>query len=118
MENFAPEAEINGETTSTFLGAQGQKQPPSMREGDHEVVEGVREVKKETPSVGYAATVSLRLGHGAVLTTHRVVIHYRPATSLPQRWRSRAKGTSLKEGDCETPRPEDYIAVWEHPFQP
>ena len=28
-------------------------------------------------------SVSLRLGHGAALTTHRVVIHYRAVTSLP-----------------------------------
>ena len=30
-------------------------------------------------------TVSLRLGHGAALTCHRHVIHYRAAASLPKR---------------------------------
>ncbi len=32
-----------------------------------------------------AANVSLRLGHGAALTCHRHVIHYRVAASLPGR---------------------------------
>ena len=32
-----------------------------------------------------AASVSLRLGHGAALTCHRHVIHYRVAASLPGR---------------------------------
>ena len=31
------------------------------------------------------ASVSLRLGHGAALTCHRHVIHYRAAASLPKR---------------------------------
>jgi len=31
------------------------------------------------------ASVSLRLGHGAALTCHRHVIHYRAAASLPQK---------------------------------
>ena len=35
-----------------------------------------------TPSA-LRATVSLRLGHGAALTCHRHVIHYRAAASLP-----------------------------------
>ena len=30
-------------------------------------------------------SVSLRLGHGAALTCHRHVIHYRAAASLPSR---------------------------------
>ena len=33
--------------------------------------------------------VSLRLGHATALTTHRVVIHYRVAASLPPRGRLR-----------------------------
>ena len=38
------------------------------------------------PSDGLAAaSVSLRLGHGAALTCHRHVIHYRAAASLPKR---------------------------------
>ena len=37
------------------------------------------------PSVGFADSVSLRLGHGAALTCHRHVIHYRAAASLPRR---------------------------------
>ena len=37
------------------------------------------------PSVGCAASVSLRLGHVAALTVHRTVIHYRADTSLPYR---------------------------------
>ena len=32
-----------------------------------------------------AASVSLRLGHGAALTCHRHVIHYRAAAALPRR---------------------------------
>ena len=32
----------------------------------------------------YAATVSLRLGHGAALAAHRAVIHNRAAASLPR----------------------------------
>ena len=35
-----------------------------------------------TPSA-LRATVSLRLGHGAALTCHRHVIHYRAAVALP-----------------------------------
>ena len=35
-----------------------------------------------TPSA-LRATVSLRLGHGAALTCHRHVIHYRAAAALP-----------------------------------
>ena len=37
------------------------------------------------PTVGFAASVSLRLGHGAALTCHRHVIHSRAAASLPKR---------------------------------
>ena len=47
-----------------------------------------------TPSVGYAASVSLRLGHVAALTVHRTVIHYRADTSLPQRRSPRSKQVS------------------------
>ena len=32
-----------------------------------------------------ADSLSLRLGHGAALTCHRHVIHYRAAASLPKR---------------------------------
>ena len=38
----------------------------------------------ETPSA-LRASVSLRLGHGAALTCHRHVIHYRAAAALPRR---------------------------------
>ena len=38
------------------------------------------------PSVSLSLdSVSLRLGHGAALTCHRHVIHYRAAASLPKR---------------------------------
>ena len=37
------------------------------------------------PSVGYADSVSLRLGHAPALTVHRTVIHYRRAASLPDK---------------------------------
>ena len=36
------------------------------------------------PSPAKAGAVSLRLGHITALTTHRVVIHYRDAATLPQ----------------------------------
>ena len=36
------------------------------------------------PSAIRLTPVSLRLGHARVLTTHRVVIHYARAASLPQ----------------------------------
>ena len=40
----------------------------------------------ENPSVDLTVdSVSLRLGHGAALTCHRHVIHYRAAASLPKR---------------------------------
>ena len=65
----------------------------------------VNEVRVESPRIGIrcvfclmalsthwrplrrqkAASVSLRLGHGAALTCHRHVIHYRAAASLPNR---------------------------------
>ena len=38
-----------------------------------------------TPQSANADSVSLRLGHGAALTCHRHVIHYRAAASLPKR---------------------------------
>ena len=37
----------------------------------------------DNPSVCFADSVSLRLGHLAVLTVPRTVIHYRSAASLP-----------------------------------
>ena len=37
------------------------------------------------PSVGYADSVSLRLGRAPALTVHRTVIHYRRAASLPDK---------------------------------
>ena len=44
------------------------------------------------PSDGLAAaSVSLRLGHGAALTCHRHVIHYRAAASLPNRGAKRVQ---------------------------
>ena len=72
----------------------------------------VNEVRVESPRIGIrcvfclmalsthwrplrrqkAASVSLRLGHGAALTCHRHVIHYRAAASLPKRG---AKGEVL-----------------------
>ena len=36
-------------------------------------------------------SVSLRLGHGAALTCHRHVIHYRAAASLPIRGAKRVR---------------------------
>ena len=44
-------------------------------------------------------SVSLRLGHGAALTCHRHVIHYRAAASLPKRG---AKGAVQLLRQCET----------------
>ena len=37
----------------------------------------------QNPSVSFADSVSLRLGHVAALTVHRTVIHYRADTALP-----------------------------------
>ena len=54
-------------------------------------VGGSLSLKNPTPSVGYAAGFSLRLGHAAALTVHRTVIHYRADTSLPQRRSPRSK---------------------------
>ena len=42
------------------------------------------------------ASVSLRLGHGAALTCHRHVIHYRAAASLPKRGAKGCGKVSLK----------------------
>ena len=42
-------------------------------------------LKSGDPSVSFADSVSLRLGHGAALTCHRHVIHSRAAASLPRR---------------------------------
>ena len=39
----------------------------------------------QTPLVGYADSVSLRLGRIAALTVHRTAIHYRADTALPYR---------------------------------
>ena len=39
---------------------------------------------QRTPSVSFADSVSLRLGHAHVLTTHRVIIHCARAASLPK----------------------------------
>ena len=39
----------------------------------------------QNPSVGFAASVSLRLGHAPALNVHRTFIHYRRAASLPSR---------------------------------
>ena len=58
------------------------------------------------------ASVSLRLGHGAALTCHRHVIHYRAAASLPKRGAkdevlprsaapSRGSGASATKGSPE-----------------
>ena len=51
---------------------------------------GLRRSRKEfkvnellTPSVGFADSVSLRLGHATALTVRRTVIHYRVDASLP-----------------------------------
>ena len=46
-----------------------------------------------------ADSVSLRLGHGAALTCHRHVIHYRAAASLPKRG---AKTSLLPNGNTPT----------------
>jgi hypothetical protein len=37
----------------------------------------------QNPSVGFAASVSLRLGHAPALNVHRTFIHYRRAALLP-----------------------------------
>ena len=42
-----------------------------------------------------ADSVSLRLGHGAALTCHRHVIHYRAAASLPSRGAKRCGPTTF-----------------------
>ena len=43
---------------------------------------------KKNPSVtALPCHLSLRLGHGAALTCHRHVIHYRTAATLPSRGR-------------------------------
>ena len=60
-----------------------------------------------TPSA-LRATVSLRLGHGAALTCHRHVIHYRAAASLPIRG---AKGEVLPRSAAPT-RGSPQCAHW------
>ena len=42
-------------------------------------------LKSGDPSVSFADSVSLRLGHSAALTCYQHVIHYRAAASLPKR---------------------------------
>ena len=58
------------------------------------------------PSVSFADSVSLRLGHGAALTCPRHVIHARAAASLPRRG---AK-------DASTPAPDGLYAHGRYPF--
>ena len=60
-----------------------------------------------TPQSANAASVSLRLGHGAALTCPRHVIHYRAAASLPKRG---AKGAE------QSPHPPKTFAAKRCPF--
>ena len=46
-----------------------------------------------------AASVSLRLGHGAALTCHRHVIHYRAAASLPKRGAKRVRCVAVRQSE-------------------
>ena len=59
-----------------------------------------------TPQSANADSVSLRLGHGAALTCHRHVIHYRAAASLPKRG---AKAISFPH--CPPPTPNSSRCI-------
>ena len=54
-------------------------------EGATKGLEEALSVFKQNPSVGYAASVSLRLGHAPALNVRRTFIHNRRAALLPYR---------------------------------
>ena len=61
-----------------------------------------------TPQSANADSVSLRLGHGAALTCHRHVIHYRAAASLPKRC-SKRPPTTPNSSRCKMQRELFYF---------